>query len=96
MLIALGLVTGMGMHPCGGDGTVALSTGSLKRGLMLWACGQVISPIKDSHHLGLPEQGFSQTLRRRMKNEKLLLNDACCEYPLSLLMRLLSKWLKPC
>jgi hypothetical protein len=31
-----------------------------------------------------------------MKNEKLLLSDARCEYPLSLLMRLLSKWLKPC
>jgi eukaryotic-like serine/threonine-protein kinase len=31
-----------------------------------------------------------------MKNEKLLLRDARCAYPLSLLMRLLSKWLKPC
>ena len=31
-----------------------------------------------------------------MKNEKLLLRDTRCEYPLSLLMRLLSKWLKPC
>ncbi len=29
------------------------------------------------------------------KNERLLLRDACYEYPLSLLMRLLSKWLKP-
>src|SRR5260370_1272175 len=31
-----------------------------------------------------------------MKIEKLLLSDARCEYPLSLLMRPLSKWLKPC
>ncbi|SRR6266487_1004508 len=31
-----------------------------------------------------------------MKNERLLLRDACSECPLSLLTRLLSKWLKPC
>ena len=31
-----------------------------------------------------------------MKNERLLLRDARCEYLLSLLTRLLSKWLKPC
>ncbi len=31
-----------------------------------------------------------------MKNERLLLRDARCEYALSLLTRLLSNWLKPC
>jgi hypothetical protein len=31
-----------------------------------------------------------------MKNERLLLRDARCEYLLSLLTPLLSKWLKPC
>jgi hypothetical protein len=30
-----------------------------------------------------------------MKNERFLLRDAYRGYPLSLLMRLLSKWLKP-
>lgn len=33
--------------------------------------------------------------RRCMKNEKHLLSDARREYPLSLLMRPLSKWQKP-
>jgi len=31
-----------------------------------------------------------------MKNKRRLLRDACRGYTLSLLMRLLSKWLKPC
>ena len=45
-------------------------------------------------------QGFSRVSAKCrggcMKNERLLLRDARCEYPLSLLTRLLSKWLKPC
>jgi hypothetical protein len=41
------------------------------------------------------QQGFSYLKQGRMKNERLLLRDAYRGYPLSLLMRLLSKWLKP-
>ena len=36
-------------------------------------------------------QGVSHLKKERMKNERFLLRDACDEYPLSLLMRLLYK-----
>ena len=36
-------------------------------------------------------QGVSHLKQERMNNERILLRDACDEYPLSLLMRLLYK-----
>src|SRR5258708_18702010 len=49
-----------------------------------------------SYNFALFNQGFSHLKQGRMNNERLLLRDAYRGYPPSLLMRLFSKWLKPC